>query len=282
MMNVGRVLGVFAAAVALCFALGCGGDEGKKPEALLCYVGGTMRPAMQKLAADYEKATGQEVLIESAGSGELLVKIDLTKKGDLYVAHDPFLAALKIKELCDQGATVATVRPVIVVPKDSDKVTSFKDLAKPGVRIVLSDPERSTAGWLIPIMAKKAGITTALKLQKDGGNVVTYTRGGNAAANKVQLGHADAAICWNATAFLRRNEMKIIEIEPAFRPVRDVDAITRPTFGKIDTDYIRVTIATLKDSKLLDAARAFAKFAASDEAAKVWKDFGFLPVDPSR
>ena len=170
----------------------------------------------------------------------------------------------------------------MVVPKDSDKVTSFKDLTKPGIKIVLSDPERSTAGWLIPIIAKKAGITKALKLKKDGGNVITYTRGGNAAANKVQLGHADAAICWNATAFLRRKDLKIIEIEPEFRPVRDVDAITRPTFGKVDTDYVRVTIATLKYSKRLDAARAFAKFAASEDAAKVWKDFGFLPADPSR
>ena len=41
---------------------------------LHCYVGGTMRPAMEKLAADYEEQTGQKVVIDAAGSGELLIR----------------------------------------------------------------------------------------------------------------------------------------------------------------------------------------------------------------
>lgn len=268
---------LLAAAALLCAIPGCGDDEAAKTGPLLCYVGGTMRPVMKKLAAEYKKRTGQTVLIDSAGSGELLVRIEQTKKGDLYVAHDPFLAALAIMGFRDKGWTVASITPVIVVPTGSTKVTSFTDLAKPGVKVVLSDANRSTAGWLISIMAKKAGITKQLEA-----NVVTRTRGGNAAANKVVLGMADAAICWNATAYLRRKELKTIEIDAEFMPARDIDAITRPTFGKVDTDYIRVTVATLKFSEQLDAARAFAKFLASDDAAKTWKAFGFSPADPSR
>ena len=56
---------------------------------LICHVGGTMRPVITELAKIYEEKTGQPVEINSAGSGELLAHIELHKRGDVYVSHDP-------------------------------------------------------------------------------------------------------------------------------------------------------------------------------------------------
>ena len=269
---------LLAAAAALCAIPGCGDDGAAKTEPLLCYVGGTMRPAMEDLAKRYEARTGQKVLIDYAGSGELLIKIENTRRGDLYVAHDPFQAALMHKRLGVRGWTVAAVTPVIVVPKGNPKrISGFRDLARPGLRLVFSHPTYSTAGWIIRAAAKKAGITKELEA-----NIVTRTKGGGSAANQVSIGHADAAVCWNAVAYLRRDKLDAVEFEPDLRLRKDADAISSATFGRIDMGYVKVTIATLGCSERLEAATAFAEFAASEANAKVWADFGFSPVDRLR
>jgi molybdate transport system substrate-binding protein len=43
-------------------------------EPLLCYVGGTMRPAMEEIIKAYEAKTGQKILVDYSGSGELIYK----------------------------------------------------------------------------------------------------------------------------------------------------------------------------------------------------------------
>ncbi|MBL8027512.1 MAG: substrate-binding domain-containing protein, partial [Fibrobacteres bacterium] len=90
-------------------------------EPILCYVGGTMRPAMEELVKTYEAKTGKKVLVDYSGSGELIVKIKQTKKGDLFVAHDPFHAQVMKEGLGVKGWMIASVVPVIVVQKGNPK-----------------------------------------------------------------------------------------------------------------------------------------------------------------
>jgi molybdate transport system substrate-binding protein len=255
---------------------GCGTREETPP--LYVYVGGTMRPAMETLVKQYEKETGRKLEIDYGDSGENLIKVETSRRGDLYVAHDPFHGAIVHKGLGIDAWVVATLEPVIVVAKGNPKkIAGLADLAKPGVKVVLTDAEYSTAGHVWTLMFKKAGLAEAI--QK---NVVTTTRSGGEAANAVSIGNADAAIVWNAVQFLRRDKLDAVAIEPPFRPVPGADAVTSPTFGPIDMSAIRVTVDVLASSKDPAAARAFADFVASDRAAKVWNDFGFGPAPAER
>ena len=258
--------------VAAASAGGCAaGDEGAAVAPLYCYVGGTMRPAMEDLARRYETATGRRVEIDYGGSGENMIKAETSGKGDLYVAHDPFHGAMVRKGLARGGWLLATIRPMIAVAKGNPKgIGGLKDLARPGVRVVLTHPEYSTTGHIYRVMFRKADLAEALER-----NVVTRTRGGGAAANAVQLGHADAAIVWNAVIHLRRQDLDMVDIEAAYRPDPEIDAVTTATFGPIDMGRVRVTIDLLTSSTQPEAARAFAEYAASDEAEAVWRDFGF-------
>jgi molybdate transport system substrate-binding protein len=259
--------------IAFFSILSCQKTDISKP--LLCYVGGTMRPAMEALSKAYEEKTGQKIHIDFSGSGELLVKMQQTEKGDLYVAHDPFLASVMDKEIGAQGWTVAVVRPVIVVSKGNPKnIQGIRDLANPGIRIVLSHPQYSTMGHLVPKMAEKAGIREKLEA-----NIVSRTRGGSAAANTVMVGTSDASIVWQAVAHLRKDKLDAVPIESELCLKKGVDAVTTATFGIIDQGYIRVTLATLKYSKNLKSATAFAEYAASKASSEIWKKFGFnLPL----
>lgn|GEM_PF-142406 len=244
---------------------------------LLCFVGGTMRPAMEKLVEMYKAKTGIPVLLDYADSGELFIRAEQTRRGDLLVVHDPYLAVAVNKGLADQGYTVAGLTGVIVVAKGNPKkIQGFTDLAKPGIRLIFTDPIYSTLGHIVELMCEKTELYDKIMA-----NCVTRTKTGGEAANAVGLGTVDAAIVWNAVAFLRRDKLDAIPIESRFQPQPGVDTVTTATFGLIDMSRVRVTAITLSFSKQIEKARAFAAFLASEEAVPVWKDRGYTSLETS-
>ena len=254
--------------LALC-AAGC--RDAEPP--VVCHVGGTMRPVMQELARIYEKDTGQKVEINSAGSGELLAHIELQRRGDLYVCHDPFLDVLMKRELGVDGWTVGELIPVIVVPKGNPKgIGGVGDLARPEVELALTDYERSTLGHMLETIFTKAGVDFAT-LNRD--KRITINKSGGYVANLVTTGNADAAVVWNAVGHLRLGSLDIVAIPAEHLPTPGVDAMTSATGKDYPLRPVRVTIATLTCAEQPEAARAFAEFVASDRGAEVFKDFGF-------
>jgi len=265
-------LGLCTAAAALS---GCAGEES---EAIHCYVGGTMRPAMEELVRLYEAETGVRVELDYGDSGSNMIKAETTGRGDLCVAHDPFHGAMQNRGLSTEAWAVATVTPMIAVQKGNPKqIQGLKDLAKPGIRVILTDPMYSTVGHINTVMFRRADLAEAIAK-----NVVTHTRQGGEAANAVTIGNADAAIVWNAVIFLRREKLDAVDIEAPYRPDPKVDAVTSATFGHIDMSRMRVTIDLLKSSRQPEAARRFGEFVASARAWTVWQAFGFSPPPEER
>ncbi len=277
-----RRIGPWVVVCALLLACcGCGRDEPGARAPLLCYVGGTMRPAVEELLRTYEQRTGQKVEIDYGDSGSNLVKIETQRRGDLYVAHDPFLAPLMNKGLGTAGWTVASLTPVIVVAKGNPEgIRGIEDLAREGLRLGLTDPEFSTLGHICPVIFDRAGLRAKIEA-----NVETNMRMGGQVANAVAVGNLDAAIVWNAVAHLRADKLDVIDISPRHLPDPDADAVTSATFGTVDMSHIKVFVATLESSKQPEAARACAAFMASPEGEAVFARYGFSPArkgGPSR
>ncbi|MCK4283259.1 MAG: substrate-binding domain-containing protein [Candidatus Brocadiae bacterium] len=274
----GRMSGGKLVLLGLAILMGFVGCKKQNPAdspPLLCYVGGTMRPAMEKLAAHYERETGVKVELDYGDSGSNLIRVRIQRRGDLYVAHDPFLAPLLNEGLGDRGWTLATLRAVIVVPKGNPKkITGLADLGKGGLRIVLTDPDYSTMGHICPVMFDRANLRERIEA-----NVLSRMRMGGEVANAVALGRFDAGIVWDAVAYLRRDRLEAVTIEPAYRPHPDLDAVTSATFGPIDMSKIKVFIATLTCSEQPAAARKFAEFCASQGGKAVFSELGFSPAD---
>ncbi len=265
-------------ALMLSLAMSVRAQEAKPSEPLLCYIGGTMRPAVEELARQYETATKQKIQLDFGDSGQLLIRIGEARKGDIYVCHDPFLKAAMNQKLVIEGRTIAALDPVIVVPKGNPKgIKGFMDLAQPGLRLILTDVRYSTMGYIVERMASKAGIAGQLN-----SNVVSRTRSGGEAANMVGMQLADASIVWNAVAFLRKDKLDAIPMEPAVRLKAGVDAVTSATYGQLDMDYIHVTAAVLKFSKAPEQASQFVEFMVSEEGQKVWNKLGYSPIIPAR
>lgn len=244
----------------------------KKP--LLCYVGGTMRPAMEELAAAYLKKTGQEVQLDFADSGQCLVKIQQTHKGDLYVAHDPFGAAARKQGLADESWVLATLTPVIVVPKENPKkIQRLDDLAQEGLKLGLTDAMYSTLGHMLPGILERSGLRGPIEK-----NVVTRSRSGGEVANAVGLGNLDAAVVWNAVAHLRQDRLVAVPIAQRLLPRADVDTITSATYGPIDLAAIRVECCRLTCSEQPDASADFGRFLVSPQGRECFNKYGFSPA----
>lgn len=283
MMNPRRVLafaGVVLAGTLLTACSESGSSaQSKTPKPLKplhCYVGGTMRPVMQKLAKLYEAKTAQKVNIDSAGSGDLLKTIQDQQFGDLYVSHDPFSDMLMARGLGLQGWTTAVVTPVIVVPKGNPKhITSVKNLARPGLKLAMTDPRKSTAGHIVGVIFDKARLRQQIE-----GNIVKHSQGSGQAADWVGAGDVDAAILWNASAHKRLDKLDIVPIEAACVPIPGIDTVTSATNKVYDIGRIKVTIATLKCSKQPEAATKFAEFVVANRSIFA-AEFGFSPAPDS-
>lgn len=256
---------------------GSSNKDGAKP--LLVHVGGTMRPVMEELATRYEKKTGQKIEINSAGSGELLAHIESQKEGDFYVCHDPFLVLLMKKKLGVNGWVVAHITPVIVVKKTNpERIKGVKDLfEKKNLDVWLTDYDHSSLGWMLPTIFRKVGIDIE-DVKK--ANHIKTSRKGSEVANRVKMGAADAAMCWNAVAHLRTPAVDVVEIPPEHLPTPGVDTVTTATSDKAyPLAPMKVTLATLTCSKQLAAATKFADFVASEEGAKAFREYGFTMIE---
>lgn len=240
---------------------------------LICHVGGTMRPVIQEIGKRYTAETGRKIEINSAGSGELLAHIQLQKEGDIYISHDPFLGILMNKyQLGVNGWQLSELTPVMVVQKGNPKkIHTLQDLARPDVRVILTDFKYSTLGRMLPTIFHKAGMN--LQQLTSAKKIVTNKSGGYA-ANYVKMNNADVALVWNAVAYLRRDALDVVPIT-AFLPTPGVDAVTSATKITYFLSPVKVTAATLRCSKQPQAAEEFLQFLVSPQANKVFADFGF-------
>jgi molybdate transport system substrate-binding protein len=274
------MLNRYASLLALLILAGCSESQApkkaKEAKPLMCHVGGTMRPLVAELAELYKKETGQIVEINSAGSGELLAHIEMQKRGDVYVCHDPFIDFLMKRNLGIDGWVIGELFPVIIVQKGNPKnIKGLKDLTRDDVKVFLTDYKLSSLGRMLPTIFKKAGINfeELNKKKKIGTN-----RSGGCVGNMVKMKNADAGIVWKVVAELRSDAVDIINIDK-FIPVANVDMVTSATGKDYALTPMRVTVATLKCSKQLDAAAKFADFLVSDKVTEAFKSAGYK-LDP--
>lgn len=245
-----------------------------------CLSGPSMKESIEELARIHERRTGVRVVVESNDPRSLISEIKVDKDADLFVSHDPFLAMLARDGIKVRTAwNAASLRPMIAVAKGNPKgIRGLKDLARPGVRVGLTDPNKAITGNIIALMLKKAGVEREVEA-----NVVKRAASGRELASALAAGDLDAAFVWDAVVHAYRDKADGVDIGEDQRPARGSESVlSHPSLGRIELDHVRVTVALLEASRRADRARAFAEFVASPEGAAVFLKNGFSPVDPHR
>ena len=224
---------------------------------LYLYSGAGLRQPVDELLADFTKETGLKVNVEYAGSGQLLARSEATGVGDVFLSGSAFYV-----EKLDQAGQVDSIRPVVlhtpvvgVNIKRAGEIKTFVDLAKPGVRVGLGDPEAMALGRTAEDILEKSGMKEAILK-----NVVTRAATVKQLTLYVVQGDVDAAIIARADAFQNKDALVMLDIAP--------DWYTAEV----------VTVATMKSAVDPAAAQKLTDYLSSAHAVEVFGRYGFLPV----
>jgi len=188
---------------------GCGRDEEAEKEAakltILC--GGSFRPPMEELVTAFEKQTGIPTELSFGQSEDLLPLVKVGKEGDVFVTHDPYLDYVDDAGSLLDSAQVGYVAPVLVVAKGNPAgVESLDDLAKPGMKVALPNPEFSTCGQMLFKLLEKKGIKDAVVANAEGAIFRSHSQIGTA----LKLRQREAGVMWNGVAHNFRDSVEAV------------------------------------------------------------------------
>jgi molybdenum ABC transporter molybdate-binding protein len=251
---------VVAALSSLLFLLSkpADGPDGEEPLLLYCAAG--VKPPVLALAKQFEAEYGVKVQLQYGGSGTLLSNIEVSRKGDLYIAADhSYIDIAKEKELIEEVLPLAVQRPVIAVPKGNPKkLQTLEDLLRPDLRVALGSPEAASIGRQTKQLLESKGLWGAVKRQVEQTGVFKPTV--PEVANDVKLGAVDAGVIWDATA--------------AQYP--ELEAVHVPLFDQAKKE---ISVAVLSSSQQPTAALRFARYLNSQVGYEVFNRYGFEAVD---
>jgi molybdate transport system substrate-binding protein len=199
-----------------------------------------------------------------AGSPTLRTQLEQGAEADvLAVADQPNMqAALDKKLVSDGGSIFARNKLTIIVPQGNPGgVTEPKDLAKPGLKLVLAQAD---------VPAGKCARDAIAKMAADGsfgerfneevtGNIVSNEPNVKSVVTKVQLGEAEAGIVYTT--------------DVTAGVAGDIETITIPDAFNVIASY---PMAVLAEAKHGAAARSFIDYVLSDAGQTILRKYGFL------
>lgn len=243
---------VLSALLALALPLAaCGGDsdDGGSTDTLTVYAASSLTAAFGEIAQDFEADhDGVEVKLSFGGSSDLVTQIQNGAPADVFASAD----TATMDELVADDLTAADPQDfatntleIAVPPGNPAGISSFADLAKPGVQLVVCAPE-VPCGAAAQQVADDAGVTLEPVSEEQS---VTDVLG------KVTSGEADAGLVY------------VTDVQAAGD---DVEGITFPESAGVVNTY---PIAPVKGAG--DLAQQFVEFVLGDTGQQVLADAGF-------
>jgi molybdate transport system substrate-binding protein len=227
---------------------------------ITAFVGSASKPALTEAAELFEQNTGVKVELHFGGSGTVLSQMKISKEGDLYIpgSHDYMIRAVNDGMVYqDTVEIIAYLVPAIIVQEGNPQnITSIEDLARPGIRVGIADPDSVCVGEYAITILKKAGL-----LEEVGKNIVVHAESCSKTAALVTLGQVDAIIGWRVFERWNPDKADIVYIEPKYVP-------------KVAAIPAAISIYTEKRDK----AQLFLDFLMSEEGQQIFRKYGYIPT----
>jgi len=229
---------------------------------ILC--GSSFQAPMEQLAKEFKEETGITATLQIGGSEDHLPKVKDQIIGDIFVTHDPYLDLTKDAGSWSDDVRVGSFGPVLVTAKGNpENIHEIKDLARPGLRVVLTDPKYSTCGEIVyELLDKREAQTPGIKQKvlENVGNALV--RSHSTVSTHIKVGSADAGIMWNGVAATWKEHVDVI-------PTDDFQ-------GKDKA----VWIIGLSFSKKPEKVEKFMEF-VRERGPALFEEFGYLTPTPA-
>lgn len=194
------------------------GDRWSDTPEVTFFGGGLNRKAMEPIIDAFQKREGVRVNAVFQGCGALNAQMR-TVEGqdpafgfpDAYLACDVYYME-PVGDWFDNKAAISSTRIVIVTAKGNPhNIQSVADLAKPGLRVVVSHPTHSTLGGLTERLLKVEGVYDEVMK-----NVIEQQPSSGYMVPPVVSGAADASLAYYPDTLAERNKIDTVELETAF------------------------------------------------------------------
>ncbi|MDD5557081.1 MAG: molybdate ABC transporter substrate-binding protein [bacterium] len=183
-------------------------------EDLLFFCGAAAKVPMEEIVAAYGREKGVKVAVTYGGSGALLSQMRLSRRGDVYLCGSPDYVAIGEEQGLLRPGTdrrIAYLVPAIIVPAGNPaRIASLDDLARPGVRVAIGNPETVCLGLYAVELLERNGLLE--KVLRD--NVAVFAKSCEDVAMLAAAGRVDASIGWDVFKTWTPDRVEWIRIAP--------------------------------------------------------------------
>ena len=219
------------------------------------YSAGAVAPPLRDAIAIFEKKSGTKCDLRIGKPSDLLTEIAKFKKGDVFSSGAEYI----LDDAEDQGLVIKGSRKslgyrisVIIVPvRNPAKITSLKDLCRENVRIGIAVNGCLRGVW--DDVSSKAGLTDQIRR-----NITHHADACGSLMSLIHSDKVDAIFGWNAFQGVWPDTCEVIELPP-------------------DLQVFRSTVAAIVSyTKDAEFAGKFIDFLTTDEARKIYSDYGWI------
>lgn len=249
------------AALALVLAA-CGGGTSSSSgssstpaaKTLNVFAAASLKDTFTKLGKTFESQNpGVTVSFNFAGSSDLATQIVNGAPADVFAAANTSTMDTVVKAGLVSGTPqvfVTNTLEIAVAPGNPKGITSFADLTKPGLKVVLCAPQ-------VPCGSAELAVEKATGVDVKG---VSEESDVTSVLSKVETGDADAGVVY------------VTDVKSAGDKVQGVP------FPEAAQAVNKYPIAAMKNSKNLDLANSFIALVTGPDGKKVLQDAGFAPA----
>jgi molybdate transport system substrate-binding protein len=241
----------------------CGEDNNGSGGEVTIFAAASLTDAFNRIKVDFEAAhEGVTVTYNFAGSQALVTQLDQGARADVFAsANIAQMTAAQDAGLIDGAPQIFTRnRLAIIVPADNPAgIAAPRDLANPGIKLVLAVPQVPVGAYTreaLDLIAADPGSGEDFRNRVEA-NIVSLEDNVRQVVAKVALGEADAGVVY----------MTDITADVA----EDVMIVSIPDEFNVIAEY---PVASVTDGNM-ELADAFIEWILSDNGQAVLQEFGF-------
>ena len=257
--GIGLIAGLTVLVISTLMYSRYAGETDKKPLRVFC--GAASKPAMEECATAFERKTDTRVELQFGGSGTMLSKLKMAKRGDVFIPGSPdYLAKAEREGIVDPNKVkvLAYLVPAILVQKENPKgIKSLDDLAEPGIAVGIGNPEAVCVGLYAVEVLERSGL-----LERVGKNVIVHAESCSKTAALVAMKTVDAIVGWRVFSKWNPDAIDAVLLDPVQIP---------------RLAYIPAGICTT--SKDRECAEKFVGFLTSSEASQIFRKWGYIATE---
>ncbi|UBV44859.1 molybdate ABC transporter substrate-binding protein (plasmid) [Deinococcus taeanensis] len=228
---------------------------------LTVFAASSLTDAFTEIGRTFDARTGHRTTFQFAGSQVLRTQLENGARADVFASANDAQFTPLLGRLIGSRDVFTRNRLTVIARAAPGPVNSLRDLAAPGVRLVLAAPAVPAGEYTRRMLSAvdRAGTYGPAFADRTLKNVVSEESNVRQAALKVSLGEADAAVVY------------VSDVTPALK--RRVRVIALPSRFNQSAAY---PVGVLTGSGSPDAARAFVAFLKGREAQGILRRWGFL------